>query len=47
MEQRKKAKLRKNTGKPNVSGKCPDVIGTKTGTTAGPEERRGEKNRNK
>ena len=47
MEQRKKAKQRKNTGKPNVSGKCPDVIGTKTGTTAGPEERRGEKNRNK
>jgi vacuolar-type H+-ATPase subunit H len=40
MEQRKKAKQRKNTGKPNVSGKCPDVIGTKTGTTAGPEERR-------
>jgi hypothetical protein len=43
MEQRKKAKQRKTSGRPTVSGKCPDDIGTKTGTTPGPEERRGEK----
>jgi hypothetical protein len=43
MEQRKKAKQRKTSGRPTVSGKCPDDIGTKTGTTAGPEERRLEK----
>jgi hypothetical protein len=40
MEQRKKAKQRKTAGRATVSGKCPDDIGTKTGTTPGPEERR-------
>ena len=40
MEQRKKAKQRKTSGRPNVSGKCPDDIGT----TPGPEKRREEKN---